>query len=727
MARSGAADIPVRVGMEGDELVSRDMRKLGEAGEEVGTKLKRAGKKGSGGLKLIDGAARDVNAKMQSMAGQLPVIGGGLSALGPVGVAAAAGVAGAAFAFKKMVDVGVEAVAMFADIQRQADTFGASTNVFQSLQFLEADQALDASKLDSALRGLAAGASQARAETGALYSGLKDSHPDLVAAISSTSSFDSQLGLVSIALEGAADQTERNQIAIAAFGESGLDVARALGEYEGGLQGVVDAAREAGLVIDADLIARSRDIQREFDLAARVTDLQLKEAFVDLAPVALAAAEGLADAASAMADFVDARRSLGNRTRDGVESTLEATIGHMRELIRLRDAYIDQDAPQSQINNLNEMIAGTVDRISALDMRLQELSRSSGDFDGRGVPGGPPTPPSSPPRPEVDPLDARAAQLFNQTRTAAENYHNALVDLGELYQTGHIDQELFHRGVEAATEIYEHNTPALALAARVREELTTETERLTSVQLLLNEAVELGGLTQEQAAIYMELLRDKTDDAAESSKQLQVQQTVLKEIIGGNIQSVEDLGQVFARILQKMVLDAIEAQTGIEQSLGGFLRSIAAVFFGGGGGAEPAADGGGSPTPQSHSGKSPGRGFSQLHAGRLRSHEMLTVVDDRERIFTDAENGALIGAINALAQRSIVIQGGGGGGIDGIDIKLTNEMAGTEARVDQKSSSQSRASFEIVFREMLRAEVGSGGITDILERMFGTQLRVGGG
>lgn len=314
MARK--SDISLRLTTQGKEDLKRALRETGEEGRKMADQLDRAGKKGSRSLKAIDETAKEARGGLEGLTQELGPLGAGLRALGPLGLAAGASAGALALGFGAAVRIGKEAVDTFAEIGNSADRMGLAVETSQALTAEFAAQGIEISRLDTGMAALAERQAQIADEQGELYSRLKDTNPELLAQLQGLESNEDRLRAVTKALQEAETQTDRNRIAYAAFGEAGRDILRVLMATEGGIDGLIDKGKELGLVMDEDLIRRSQTLSTEFDITAKVLDLQLKAAFVDFGPVALQMVTWLADIASMANRVADNFRDAADRSSE---------------------------------------------------------------------------------------------------------------------------------------------------------------------------------------------------------------------------------------------------------------------------------------------------------------------------------------------------------------------------------------------------------------------------
>jgi len=240
--------------------------------------------------------------------------------MGAGGLAAAAGIGAIVVGLGAAVKIGREAVTAFDAIGKSADTLNLSTDAYQALTLAAAEQGVTESQLETGTRALTERTVELARSQGELFSRLKDTHPELLKQLAVAKDGDARFRLVTAAIQGATTETERNTIAYAAFGEVGLDVTRMLERQEGGFDGLVGRMKETGLVMEEDVIRRAEDLKMEADAAAMAIDLNLKRAFIDLAPVLTGTSNLLADVTGWMREALDGFNDIDDRAIKTIEN-----------------------------------------------------------------------------------------------------------------------------------------------------------------------------------------------------------------------------------------------------------------------------------------------------------------------------------------------------------------------------------------------------------------------
>lgn len=332
-------EVSLRLSVKGrDELIST-MKDMGGEYEKAARKIEAGSRKANTGMKAVDKTAQQLDRNMQGIASRGGTLGSILAGLGPTGVAAGAGVAAITIALGGALRVSREAISAFDQIGKSADTLLLSTDAFQALNSAAIDEGVTFEKVEQAVRALDKRHSELAANQGELYTRLKDLNPELIEMLRNTVDNDARLRILTKALQEAETATQRSTIAYAAFGRGGADVARMLVRQADGMDGMIARAKELGLVVDEDLIRSAEDMENQFGQASKVIDLQLKQAFIGLAPVLLEGAKLTADLTQKMANFLELFDKVENKSTAALQArsvwiakTLSATGASVDDL-----------------------------------------------------------------------------------------------------------------------------------------------------------------------------------------------------------------------------------------------------------------------------------------------------------------------------------------------------------------------------------------------------------
>lgn len=340
MSRSN--EVSLRLSVKGREELLKTMKDMGGEFERAAKKVEAGSRQANAGIKSVNMAAKEAKGGLEGMASQGGIAGRVLKDLGPIGLAAGAGIGAMTAALGAALKISREAVKAFDQLGKGADNLRISTDLYQALKAAAADEGVEFNKVEAAIRKVDKAHSDLIQGKGELLTRLKDVNPQLVEMMRNTSSNEERLRILTTALQGATSETERANIAYAAFGEGGLEIARMLERQKGGLDEMISTYREMGLVVREDVIRNAEDMETKFGQAAQIVDLQLKQAFIDLAPVLLRTAQLMADVASGIADILDKSRELGDRSEKTISDRLDWMEDVGRKTYGLRDDELEE-------------------------------------------------------------------------------------------------------------------------------------------------------------------------------------------------------------------------------------------------------------------------------------------------------------------------------------------------------------------------------------------------
>ncbi|WP_029042563.1 phage tail tape measure protein [Cucumibacter marinus] len=202
------------------------------------------------------------------------------------------------------------AMVEFDRIGKTAKAAGLNAEFFQELAYSAELGGVSFEQLSSALEAFNRNAGRAAANKGELVENLKVLHPELLKNIQAARSQEERIKLVADALREESDASRRAAIAAAAFGRAGVKMVEVLKGGADELARTAQKARELGIVVDNELIARAEDLNDEFTTATKVMDIQFKQTLIDLAPILIESAKWAGNLARAIRDISDAMQSL---------------------------------------------------------------------------------------------------------------------------------------------------------------------------------------------------------------------------------------------------------------------------------------------------------------------------------------------------------------------------------------------------------------------------------
>lgn len=183
----------------------------------------------------------------------------------------------------------------FGDIADNSRAAGLDPEFFQGVAYAAQQSGVGFDEASAALATYSKNAGLAAAQKGKMYSALQALNPELLKNLSLTTSQEERVKLAADAIANESEASRRAALSTALFGDAGAKLAAV---FAGGAKGIdewVSKAKQIGIVVDRDLIARADELGDQFDTASKVLDLQFKEVLVELAPLLTATAQGIAD------------------------------------------------------------------------------------------------------------------------------------------------------------------------------------------------------------------------------------------------------------------------------------------------------------------------------------------------------------------------------------------------------------------------------------------------
>lgn len=265
-------NINVRFTVQDAETVKEALDSLGKDGQAALAKLNAAGQQPSQGLRAISDVMADLKDRAVGLAVPLGPLGSGLIAMGPAGLAAAAGIGATVTAIKSMIDQANGLAEWAQQVRDLADVSGLSTTQIQGLTEAGAAFGLTTDTIGRDVERFSVQLDQVHQSTGKLYQSVEQINPALAQQMASTRDTASAWNLLSQAYSQATNAAQRSALTNAAFGRGGAASGLLLGAGDldsltASINGV-DVATRAQIdhwaTLKAEIEAASSAAQRNF-------------------------------------------------------------------------------------------------------------------------------------------------------------------------------------------------------------------------------------------------------------------------------------------------------------------------------------------------------------------------------------------------------------------------------------------------------------------------------
>lgn len=330
-------------------------RELDKAEREL-NKMRAALQPMPGGLQALDRGARAASAGLMTLSGAVPGLGAVAGMLmGPAGIVA--GVALMAGAVARAVPRVVGDISSMADT---AERIGVSAESFQELQGAMLLMTEDAAALTPALQRLLEVTGQAAMGVGEGATAFRDMGLEARNAEGQVKTLNELLPDIADRMQAAGSQAERLALAQRLFGEQGRAFVRVLQQGSTGLDDLRQAARDAGIVLNEDMVEGARAADAELKLANARIEAASDKLLLRFEPAVTGALTTLADFVGWLDDGVESLGRFDGALKmvsgeAAVSAREVAALGKMIEELEERQTRSRSPAEQSRIAGLLAM------------------------------------------------------------------------------------------------------------------------------------------------------------------------------------------------------------------------------------------------------------------------------------------------------------------------------------------------------------------------------------
>jgi hypothetical protein len=481
--------------------------------------------------KALDGVIDNTRLKvLDSGVARVGLLGSALENLGPYGLVAAGGIAAVVGALAQ-----ARSAAAFGDeIGDTAGRLHVTTDALQEYRYAIRLAGGEEKGADDALESFSATLGKAQAGLSKAQKPFKELG-FTKAQIDGFKTVEDGLVAVTGRIENLGSNVQKDAV-IDQFGLNGLKPL-----IEGGLDNMQRLKAEAqslGLVMDAGLIARAGEANDKFETLEKVIDVQLKSAFVDLAPVLLNLLSIAADFAKEFADVVAGFEKIENRATNSLQRQRDQLAG-----------MIDRGtkAPEGAFEHLDAGEQARLrKRLSAMDAELAQRATTAA--------ANAPTVPNGSSLIDLDAIaKAEQARLKALQRAASSQQLIDDATRNELQARRALVHDLFEQAVLAGQEV---DADAERKANRIAADLAQG--KITKAAADTATALNRRATDEQKAAIAADLTTRLEQDRLSKHRELASILDATTSIYSSLARTAEERRKLELKLLEKQHQDRVD-------------------------------------------------------------------------------------------------------------------------------------------------------------------------
>lgn len=626
----------------------------------------------------------NMQARFLRLSSQLGLLGSVMRGFGPTGLVLAGTLGGAALAFDLLVNRAQEFARKLGDLKDAAKTIGLTTDQLQSLRGAGKEFGATGDEIAASIGRFSIEMDQLRQGSGELLQQIRRIDPALADQLAGTKDNVTALDLYARAWSQAAE-AQKNALAKAGFGKSGLNVGQVLGVVNdaGGLDALASKARQTGGIIQSDIIDRLDDLQKQLERTRNATGKNFNLLFSENAlKHDLEVAQDLEKISEILRDFKPS--TAWQRFLDWITTPTDAA---QAARARVEDTIrYSRQVP----------VGGIIGNEPAPQPHRDATALDTGSLPTSNVP----LPPARPaiPTPALSPTAEyqyrqyqQLIAVLGQAITPSERLKLKQLELAAAIERGGVSSEIASRAMAA----YRLSIDQQNVALRERLGVATQEERMAIKERELDQLVRSGTISVHDRAQALEIYRR---ELAEVVKYEPLRLSDTPNLTRLSIEARDlkaSLDQQLTNALQNIPAELISIADGSEKASDGLknltlamLRAIAqavlmksvvsplamtisSLFGVSGGGAVQPAGGTSVAAVTQHTGGTWGDAFPRrlmplpraawgprLHSG-LSSNEYRAVLDKSEHVLTSPTIRRTANALGGLAAAAVNSSGGG--------------------------------------------------------------------
>lgn len=357
-------EVGIRLSVKDKDIVERALKSLGSEGQAAFRRIEASAKPATVQLQALNAATSAVRS----------TIGGWVAGLGPS--------LAAILSFSLALNKAKEAMSEFGDISDNAKAAGLDAEFFQGLTYQAQLAGVEFNELSGALATFAKNSGIAAEGKGRMVTQLKLLNPELLRSIQLATTQEQRVRLAAEALSKASSAAEKAALSTAMFGDAGFKLSDAFADGAKGIDEMQRKARELGIVISRDVIAKAEEMGDQFDTVSKVLDLNVKQALVNLGPILvwltgiIAQWTGMLNVTLDQFKAIEDRqfiRPLQNKLASELYPRKEQIEQEIRDAEEAAQAFDPFGLAADHLKQLRGELADVVAEINPIFSRIQEL------------------------------------------------------------------------------------------------------------------------------------------------------------------------------------------------------------------------------------------------------------------------------------------------------------------------------------------------------------------
>lgn len=573
---SKSKEVGIRLSVKDADVAERALKAFGKEGQEALESIRRAGKPASTSLVALNAAAGAVKGTFVGFTAGLA------ASLLPLLTVSA------------LINGVRQSMEQLGDIADKSKSAGLDSEFFQGFAYQAKLAGVNIDEVSAALDTFNKNAGQAAEGRGRMVTALKGENAELLRNLQLAKTQEERLRIAADAIDKVDGANKKAALSTALFGQSGTKLVAA---FEGGaaaIDATIGKARDLGIIIDRETIAKADELGDKFDTAATIISTKFSKVLIELAPLLVWTAEVASGLATAINLVIEGFKGLEFKSTDTLRQELEG-INQLIANSKQPDLRTDANGQITVANPMDVQVPDAqIDDLIAQKKKIEEVLANRPTF-REFPPGGGGDPGDLPPNDAAKQSIKEAEALVRRLRTETETYSDTIADLKQKLDGGLITQGTFNRGqAEAAVKFAKAADDAdeyAAALARIEEAhragLITELQYTDAVESLTKRRL----TTQNDwaAGIQLGLMQIK-DGAKDVATDVASAVTGWADQLGDQIAKAAQTGKfAWQDLVKSMLADLAKLATQqlITKPLAGLLGSIAGSLFGGGGGLNP--------------------------------------------------------------------------------------------------------------------------------------------